>query len=59
MTDITIRPAATGIRNGLPESGWYVYRGTGQDIMPWAITDDETVDETELLPDLRKQRGLS
>ena len=39
----TIRPAATGTRNGLPRGGWYTYRGTGRDIMPWAITDDCSV----------------
>jgi len=38
-----IRPAITGIRNGLPEPTGYVYRGTGRDIMPWAITDDCSV----------------
>jgi hypothetical protein len=37
-----------GGRNGLPEEyayvfRGYVYRGTGEDIMPWAITDDKRV----------------
>jgi len=43
---VEIRPApsTTGSRNGMPESGGYVYRGCGVDIMPWAITDDDGTD---------------
>jgi hypothetical protein len=44
MANETIRPAATGTRNGLPESGWYTYRGTGRDIMPWADSGDGSMD---------------
>ena len=44
----TIRPALSGRRNGLPEPGGYVYRGGkepgGWDVMPWAITDDDSMD---------------
>jgi hypothetical protein len=31
-------------QNGYPERRNYVYRGTGEDIMPWAITDDGCTD---------------
>jgi hypothetical protein len=34
----------TGIRNGRPEGHWYKYRGTGEDIMPWADSGDGSVD---------------
>jgi hypothetical protein len=44
MANETIRPAVTGARNGLPRSGWYVYRGTGEDIMPWADSGDRSMD---------------
>ena len=44
----SIRPALSGRRNGLPEPGGYVYRGGkepgGWDVMPWAITDDDSMD---------------
>jgi hypothetical protein len=38
------RQVAPAVRrgNGLPEPGGYVYRGTGQDVMPWAVTDDQS-----------------
>ena len=41
-----IRPApdTSGARNGMPEGGGYVYRGAYIDIMPWAITDDGSMD---------------
>jgi hypothetical protein len=35
--------AAPRMRNGRPEGRWYTYRGTGEDIMPWAITEDTSV----------------
>lgn len=35
-------------RNGLPETRGYVYRGTGEDIMPWAVTGDDSVAGEEL-----------
>jgi hypothetical protein len=40
--DIRPAPSTSGIRNGMPESGGYVYRGWYIDIMPNAITDDCT-----------------
>jgi hypothetical protein len=36
--------AAPRMRNGFPPSGGYVYRGTGEDTMPWAITDNGATD---------------
>jgi len=59
---VEIRPApsTSGSRNGMPESGDYVYRGTGKDIMPWAITDDDSTDYDPVAPSPRtvKRRAL-
>jgi hypothetical protein len=38
-----IRPAPITTRNGMPTGGGYVYRGWYIDIMPWANTDDCTL----------------
>ena len=42
--EIRPAPSTSGTRNGMPESGGYVYRGAHIDIMPWAITDDDSMD---------------
>ena len=55
-----IRAAITGIRNGLPASGGYVYRGTGHDIMPWAVVREDgppVSDETAGFPAPRAHRS--
>jgi len=50
------------VRNGMPESGGYVYRGAHIDIMPWAITGDDSMDydrgalDDEREPAPRQQR---
>jgi hypothetical protein len=41
---VRLMPNTNATRNGLPERVNYVYRGTGEDIMPWAITGDGSVD---------------
>ena len=43
MNGLIVRTMPAGLRNGLPETRGYVYRGTGEDIMPWAVTDDYSV----------------
>jgi len=52
----SIKAAITGIRNGRPAPGGYIYRGTGHDIMPWAVTDD---DSPAGVPGGRKRRSDS
>ena len=42
--EIRLAPDTSGARNGMPEGGGYVYRGAYIDIMPWAITDDGSMD---------------
>jgi hypothetical protein len=46
-----------GNRNGLPETRRYVYRGTGEDTMPWAITSDKrTATNADLGIDAQRPR---
>ena len=42
--EIRPAPSTSGTRNGMPESGGYVYRGTGEDVMPWADSGDASTD---------------
>jgi hypothetical protein len=43
--EIRTVPNTNGTPNGMPEPRrWYRYQGTGEDAMPWAITDDDSTD---------------
>ena len=61
MNGLIVRTMPAGLRNGLPGTGaertGYTYRGTGEDIMPWAVTDDDSVADEELTGILGRRRS--
>jgi hypothetical protein len=57
--EIRTAPNTSGNRNGMPESGGYIYRGWGEDIMPWAITDDRSTDYDTGIEPQRARRTVA